>query len=563
MRAEMIGLSPAAVIGDSERIVSIHEGQSIDRRRFTTDVAAYASAFRQQGHRSFALYYESAYPFATMLFALWHAGKEVWVPGNNRPATADYLLGQGSFLLGEWLGREGKIEAKSGEFDALKPLDPMRSQMVIFTSGSSGEPKMIRKTLDQLQKEVEILELQWGAMIDSAAALSTVSQQHFYGLLFRLLWPLAAQRPFYSPMYLSPEPLLKAASAAPAYWVASPAQLKRLDELSDWNEIAGLKAIFSSGGPLPDDSARRIAMSGARPVVEIYGSSESGGIGWRRPPLEKTWQPFTGTRLVEQGGRCRLYSPLLGNEESCLLDDAVECHDDGRFTLNGRLDRIVKVEGKRLSLNEMEHVLLGLSWIKQCHCLLLAGAREQIAAIVVPVEGDRRVMEGQSRESAILGLREHLLLHFESVVVPKKWLFINELPMTAQAKINTALLLDLIQLDNRKFPHIWYCRMDGRRVELRFRVRRELVYFSGHFPETPILPGVAQLAWVSRYGKLFFDIALPFATMEVIKFKKIIRPDAIITMMLEWKASNGKLYFEVSSASESHSSGRMVYGAGP
>jgi 3-hydroxymyristoyl/3-hydroxydecanoyl-(acyl carrier protein) dehydratase len=68
------------------------------------------------------------------------------------------------------------------------------------------------------------------------------------------------------------------------------------------------------------------------------------------------------------------------------------------------------------------------------------------------------------------------------------------------------------------------------------------------------------LAWVEQFGKLFFNIALPFLRMEVIKFKKIIRPGDIIQMRLNWKADNQKLYFELSSVSDSHSSGRMVYG---
>jgi 3-hydroxymyristoyl/3-hydroxydecanoyl-(acyl carrier protein) dehydratase len=98
---------------------------------------------------------------------------------------------------------------------------------------------------------------------------------------------------------------------------------------------------------------------------------------------------------------------------------------------------------------------------------------------------------------------------------------------------------------------------------LALRVQPELVYFNGHFPQQPILPGVTQLAWVEHYGRLFFAIGQPFLTMEVIKFKKIIRPDALITMTLEWRADSGKLYFDLHSATESHSSGRLVYGAHP
>ena len=95
-----------------------------------------------------------------------------------------------------------------------------------------------------------------------------------------------------------------------------------------------------------------------------------------------------------------------------------------------------------------------------------------------------------------------------------------------------------------------------------FLGRPELILFDGHFPGQPIVPGVAQLAWIERYGKLFFAIEQPFLMMEVIKFKKIIQPNARLTMNLEWKSASGKLYFELVSATDSHSSGRMVYGIG-
>lgn len=562
MCAEMIPLSHMAVAGDGDVVVALDQGLIVNRRHFVADVATFAATLPDDSQRAYALYYESAYPFAVMLYAVWHAGHEVWVPGNNRPATGKSLMVQGCRLLGDWSGQEDRIEpVASCADDCLNPLNPSRTRLTIFTSGSSGEPKAVVKTLTQLQREVDVFERQWGSILDRAGALATVSHQHLYGLSFRLLWPLSAQRGFFSPTYLSPEPLLKAANDGPAYWVASPAQLRRLDELSDWDKIAGLKAIFSSGGPLPIEAAQQIEGHGGPPVIEIYGSSETGAIGWRRPPQESAWLPLIDMRITQEGDRCRLYSPLLGESQSTFLDDAVECREDGRFSLLGRLDRIVKVEEKRLSLNEMEQAIGRFDQITSCHCLLLTGGREQIAAAAVIADDAWPAWEGRERKSIIMALRMHLLQYFEPVALPKKWLFVNELPLTPQAKIDSALLRELFKLDSEKFPQILFCRREDNQVELTLRIRGKLVYFSGHFPETPILPGVAQLAWVERYGKLFFAIAEPFVTMEVVKFKKIIRPEAVVTMRLEWKATSGKLYFEVNSVADAHSSGRMVYGA--
>lgn len=563
MCAELIPLARVALDEAEERPVAVHDGRVVARRIFSSEVAGLSAALAGQPQQHFALYDEAAYPFALALFALLHAGKRVWIPGNNRPATAERLMARGCRLLGVWPGQETGIGRAGIKYvsGGMKALDLNRSQLIIFTSGSSGEPKTIEKSLSQLQNEVTALERQWGAKLGCAAAVATVSHQHIYGLLFRLLWPLAAGRPFFSQLFLSPEPMFNALSGRKAYWVASPAQLKRLDQLSPWKEIGELAALFSSGGPLPGEAAERIERLGGRETIEIYGSSETGGIGWRHSPGERFWRPFAGIQLTQDDrGRCRLSSPYLPEPRSCSLDDRLVLYDDGRFTLAGRVDRIVKVEEKRLSLDQLERTLQQLDWIEQAHCLLLAGERERIAAQLVLGEDGEKALLRHGRKALIRRLRRHLMETFETVVLPRKWLFVDSMPLTAQGKVDTALLSQLWRLEPGKFPQLLFCRRSANRVVLEVRVRTGLAYFDGHFPGQPILPGVAQLAWVEAYGKLFFAIDRPFLTMEVIKFKKIIQPGALLTMTLEWKDETGKLYFEIHSATASHSSGRMVYG---
>lgn len=563
MCAEWVSLAEAGLFKGDERPVAVHDGRTISHRQFCADVSNLYAALRQQPQQRYALYQEAAYPFAVALFALLHAGKQIWIPGNNRPATAEQLQELDCRLFGDWahsnVGRISEASSVDNGF-SLQPLDLHRPQLTIFTSGSGGKPKAIAKSLLQLQNEVEALERQWGKLLGSASALATVSHQHIYGMLFRLLWPLAAGRTFYSQMYLSPEPMLKAA-ILPAYWVASPAQLKRLDDLTAWHQLASLTAIFSSGGPLPMAAAECIERESGQPVIEIFGSSETGGIGWRSLPIVRRWTPFPGIELgLDEQGRCRLASPYLPEPGSCLLDDRLELNDDGGFDLAGRVDRIVKVEEKRLSLDQLESALEKLEWVEQAHCQLVEGNRDRIAALIVMTESGMALLQQAGRSALIRHLRRLLMQDFETVVLPRKWLFMDSMPQTAQGKVDTALLSQLWRLEPGKFPQLLSCRHSVDRIVLELRVRPGLVYFDGHFPGQPILPGVAQLAWVERYGKIFFVIDQPFLTMEVIKFKKIIQPGALLSMTLEWKRETGKLYFEVESADASHSSGRMVYG---
>jgi acyl-coenzyme A synthetase/AMP-(fatty) acid ligase/3-hydroxymyristoyl/3-hydroxydecanoyl-(acyl carrier protein) dehydratase len=432
------------------------------------------------------------------------------------------------------------------------------NQLVIFTSGSTGQAKPIVKCLNQFQLEIATLEKHWGDQLGEAAALATVSHQHIYGLLFRVLWPLSAGRCFHSQAYINPETLVHALQRGPAYWVASPAHLKRLDLHSPWDGIADLQGIFSSGGALPETAAQQILTDGGQAVIEVYGSSETGGIAWRQQ--EQVWRLFSGMSLRCIGGKWLLHSPYLATEEGGFqLDDQITLLDDGRFTLHGRSDRIVKVEEKRLSLVDLEQRLTTAPWIDDAHALVISKTRDTVAAVVVLSSPGLEQLAIQGRNRLIRQLRKALEPWFESVVLPRKWLFVNIMPLSTQGKIDRQLLTSLLDFDNRKLPQVLNLEINSDGVQLGLRVPEDLLYFPDHFAGYPILPGVVQLAWVECFGKLFFVIDQPFSSMEVVKFTQAIRPGDELTLSLDWNAASGKLYFNFSSELGMHSSGRMVY----
>jgi 3-hydroxymyristoyl/3-hydroxydecanoyl-(acyl carrier protein) dehydratase len=115
-------------------------------------------------------------------------------------------------------------------------------------------------------------------------------------------------------------------------------------------------------------------------------------------------------------------------------------------------------------------------------------------------------------------------------------------------------------MDSRKLPYVLDVEKTAHAVELKLNVPENLLYFPDHFSSYPILPGVVQIAWAEHFGKLFFAIDEPFLRMEVNKFVKVIQPGAELILNLNWKAAPGKLYFNFSSESGAHGSGRIVYG---
>ena len=167
--------------------------------------------------------------------------------------------------------------------------------LVLYTSGTTGAAQAIWKKLAQMAVEVATLEKQFGDELGTADILATVSHQHIYGLLFNILWPLAAGRAIRAQNFSFFEELTTLDRDCAL--VSSPAHLKRLPENPAWPMAAKrLRAIFSSGGPLPFEVAQESKRLLGRVPIEVYGSSETGGIAYRRQETKtnEAWTPFPG-----------------------------------------------------------------------------------------------------------------------------------------------------------------------------------------------------------------------------------------------------------------------------
>ena len=81
-------------------------------------------------------------------------------------------------------------------------------------------------------------------------------------------------------------------------------------------------------------------------------------------------------------------------------------------------------------------------------------------------------------------------------------------------------------------------------LTLRLQVPGDLLWFQGHFPTLPILPGVAQLDWVLYYGLTRLVPGKAFSSIENIKFQQPVPPDAELELLLNWQAEKSLLSFQ-------------------
>jgi 3-hydroxyacyl-[acyl-carrier-protein] dehydratase len=89
------------------------------------------------------------------------------------------------------------------------------------------------------------------------------------------------------------------------------------------------------------------------------------------------------------------------------------------------------------------------------------------------------------------------------------------------------------------------------------KVPLDSIWFDGHFPNDPILPGVAQLALVLDLLKE--TIGQPISATEVsrVRFKQAIRPDEEITIEVSPKAEPLSFGFRILSGTEQACSGNV------
>ncbi|MBE0506869.1 MAG: acyl-CoA synthetase [Marinospirillum sp.] len=395
-----------------------------------------------------ALCFEDSGLFLVALLALLHSRKTPVIPGhcldgplNEQQQHYDAVLTDLSLNLLSPTVRLLEVLESATPVELL-PISP-DATLTLFTSGSTGQPKKITKSLAAMDAEARWLVSLFSRQAVFDQVQATVTHQHLYGLTFRLWLPLSLGIPFDTRMKTYQEEL--AINVTPAtLLITSPAFIKRLDVDLDICHCAGL---VSAGGVLPWPDAQRVQQWTQCTVTEIYGSTETGVLAWRYRDTENpAWTPFIGVHFEsgteEQPGR--VFSPLIEDSSGYPVNDQLIFNDKGQFQICGRLDRTVKIEEKRISLDEVEQRLRALPQVADAAVVLLENPqRARLGAVII------LSAEGLAQQATLTpgrfaaGLREMLHGWLEPVAIPKNWRFVNELPINSMGKMSQPLLKEL------------------------------------------------------------------------------------------------------------------------
>jgi len=446
-------------VQDPNRIIAYDGNDPVYLSSLLEDIFKLCRALAEADQQRWILVTHDTLNFLCAFYALLITGKDVLLPPNQQAGTiAEFVARPDAVIADSKCGLDLPYISIAGVRASCQVKPPAgftgiattKVSVELCTSGSTGEPQQIRKKVATLENEIKCLDALWGERVKDSVFASTVSHQHIYGLLFRVLWPLCAGYRFVARNIDYPEQLESISCQYGAITlVSSPAYLKRMLEVLDKQRLAEqLKIIFSSGGPLDSLTAEAYLDSLGQAPVEVLGSTETGGVAWRRQAHgNDVWQkmPPVSIRRSAENGALEVASPFCFTQDWYAMGDRVELLSETEFRLLGRLDRIVKLEEKRISLDQMEDYLRQDDYISDVRIITVAGKRTVLGAACILSEQGRLKLAQAGKRYLAEHLRRHLLRIFEPVTLPRKWRYIDDFPYNSQGKLTRQALLVLFE----------------------------------------------------------------------------------------------------------------------
>jgi len=361
---------------------------------------------------------------------------------------------------------------------------------ILFTSGSTGAPQPHAKSWGEMCEGTQTLLRSFGTPPRGAVLLGTVPPQHMFGFETTVMLALQSGTPLFDARPLYPADLAHALDAAAAcgvseVWLMStPLQLRAFHR--ELREARGVRRVITATMPLDPDLARDIERDWNVAVEEIFGCTEGGILATRRPATTRYFTPAAGLVFAVaaddsvrvSGGH--LPQPLALSDR--LQPESAAFADGGRFEVIGRGEDMVKVAGKRASLQALNRELLAVPGVIDGVLFLPAEDASRLAAIVVaPGRG-------------ALDIRSCLAGRIDAAFMPRPLVLAPVLPRDANGKLPAAGLQALL----RASPAPDASENPGG-VETfvgEATIAADHPALPGHFPGNPIVPGVVLLELV-------------------------------------------------------------------
>ena len=307
--------------------------------------------------------------------------------------------------------------------------------VILFTSGTTGRPKQIPKTWGVLVRSARSAGNRLGiANFHGGVIVATVPHQHSYGfesvILLALEHGLAvvSERPFY------PADIQAVIQAAPRprILVTTPVHLRAL--VAEQHAKPQVDLLLSATAPLSVELAAKAEECFRAPLIEIYGSTETGQIATRRTVQEVEWRCLDDVLLQQHDGRSLVDGGAVPSPT--VLEDLIEHTGPDRFRLAGRSADLVDVAGKHTTLTHLNQQLLSIDGVLDGIFVMPDSDARSVSRLTAFV-----VAPGLPAEAILRALRERI----DPAFLPRPLMVVDALPRNSLGKLPREAVLRLMR----------------------------------------------------------------------------------------------------------------------
>lgn len=287
------------------------------------------------------------------------------------------------------------------------------------SSGTTGDVKSFLHHLSSLDEECVTL---LNYLPPASLVMGYVPPHHIYGFIFTVIMPVLEDC---SCVDSSLAPLARPTAEGvrvvsfPEHWKVA----------ANW-ELGGDATGVSSTAPLSPELASDIRQRGIT-LHEIYGSSDSAGVGFRN----RDGGPY---RLLDYWRRnpdddSGITRRIGGNDYQVRLPDRIEWVNDREFYVGGRRDEVVQVGGVNVSLSKVATVIEEHPQVRRCAVRLMTpGEGERLKAFIV---AEKRPRTDEERRDVRESVEAWITKRLPASGRPRHLTFGEELPSNGLGKI--------------------------------------------------------------------------------------------------------------------------------
>lgn len=332
---------------------------------------------------------------------------------------------------------------------------PNKTGVVLFTSGTEGDPKGVVLTHRNVLSNVEQVRAHIGLSTETDSVFNPLPTFHCFGLTVGAVLPLVAGvKAIFHPTPLQPREIAKRIKDTQAtILLATDTFISQYARAGGEDDMSSVRLAVCGAERVRDETRQLVRKKFSIEILEGYGATEAspvvaanmweknkpGTVGCLMSDMEYHLVPVEG---IEDGGRLKIRGPnimagylrasnpgVLEPPEEGWHDtgDIVSVDEDGFIRIKGRVKRFAKIGGEMVSLAVVENCASAI-WPDHLHAA---------ATLPDPRKGEQVVLLSEcpdaNRTDILAWAQNHGVAELS---VPKKIFIVDEIPVLGTGKLD-------------------------------------------------------------------------------------------------------------------------------